>query len=286
MAAVTSRIPAITIEQLVAGHVPTVCSVVDWVNHGSFFAIPIDEEVIHDTPIADRFLLDVRITHAWDWMLNEGYNYLSDIVQPVGPYGSHSFVEATRQIGIAPELWLPYIGSGMVAHYIVPLAEPAALDDVIHYAKRAQHHLRHLYGFAGLLRKLIIGRNTILQCPENATNWKEHAVHCDADVLPLVDDRDDDVSIEGDITLKEAKDLAVEQMLIAEELHEDMDTLQDQYDKLSRNFALLQKHLAEVVSEHDVLQTELGRAKSAVSRTLRRVRNAEDYITALQEDAF
>lgn len=286
MASITSNVPALSIEQLVAGHVPSVCSVVDWVHHGSFFAIPIDENVIHDTQIANQFILDPRLTHAWDWVLCQGYNYLSDIVQPVGPYGSHSFVEATRQIGIAPELWLPYIGTGMVAHYIAPLTEPAALDDVIHHAKRAQHHLRRLYGFAGLLRKLIIGRDTIFQCPENATNWKEHAIHCDADILPLINDRDDDVSIDGDVTLNEAKDIAVEQMLIADELHEDLGMLQKQYDDLNHQFALLQKQLAEAISERNVLQTELGRAKGAVSRTLRRVRNAEDYIAALQEDDF
>ncbi|KAG9023253.1 hypothetical protein FS837_005891 [Tulasnella sp. UAMH 9824] len=286
MAAITSQVPAFTMEQLVAGHTPSTCSLLDYVHHGNFLAIAINEDVVRNTHLSELFILDSRITFAWDWMMHEGSKYLSDITQYVGPYGSSSFVKATEEIGIAPELWLPYIGVGMVANYIVPLTQPAPLDDVIRYARRAQDHLRRLYGFAALLRRLTVGCNTIFECPENSTNWQHHALHCDADILPLIDVINDDATSDYAISLEEAKSLATEQMVLADQLHEDVGTLHKQLAQQEQAFALLQKELEAITSERDALQTEPGRAKSAVSRSLRRLRNAEEYISALQEDNF
>ncbi|KAG8896302.1 hypothetical protein FRC01_011899 [Tulasnella sp. 417] len=286
MAAITSHIPAFTMEQLIAGHTPSTCSLLDYAHHGNLFAINIDEDVIRPTHIPDLFLLDFRIAFAWHWKLSEGQKYLLDIIQYVGPCSSHSFDKATNEIGIAPEFWPQFVGAGMVEHYILPLTQPAPLDDVIRNARLAQQHLRRLYGFAALLRKLTLGRDTILRCPEDSSNWQHHALHCDADIVPLIDVDDDDDSSDYNISLEEAKDLATEQMVLADQLHEDVSTLQGQLDRQKKEVAQLQKQLHAITSERDALQTELGRAKSALSRSLRRIRDAESYISSLQEDDY
>jgi hypothetical protein len=102
------------------------------------------------------------------------------------------------------------------------------------------------------------------------------------DVLDTHSALDDDEEMD----FEDVKDVAVEQTVLADQLHEKIYDLELRYDQLDGRFALLQRELAAVTSERDVLQTELGRAKGAVSRSLRRLRNAENYITALQEDDF
>lgn len=136
MAAITSNVPAFTNKQFVAGHsecavrgtnklvlispglytlVPSVCSLLDYVHRGNFFTVTINEDLVYHTSHPDDFILNTHIVAAWDWMLNKARNYLANVVQPISPYSSNSFLNATCEIGIDPERWLPYIIIGMVA---------------------------------------------------------------------------------------------------------------------------------------------------------------------------
>ncbi|KIO21594.1 hypothetical protein M407DRAFT_28800 [Tulasnella calospora MUT 4182] len=285
MAATTAGVPSATFEELVNGQIPSVCSVLANVPHGNFFAITLDESLFTDSDEDDTFVLDPRIIQAWDWLLEQAVDYLKELIQPIGPYGSASFAEASEEIGVPPDYWLHYLGENMIPHFIAPLHNSAPLGDAFHHARRAKNQLLSIYSFISLIRRRTLGKNCIIRCPEDYMNWRFHALYCTAGICPRLDasDRADDLNPYPDPVMEEASILAREQVQRNLELTERCSRLEALIQ--SQN-AELSRQLAETTSEKEALQTELGRCKSALKRTLCRVRNAEEYIAALYDGGY
>ncbi|KAG9023662.1 hypothetical protein FS837_005673, partial [Tulasnella sp. UAMH 9824] len=109
MAATTAGVPSATVADLAMGKVPSICSVLaGGVPHGNFFAIPLDKSRFEEADPDSEFRLDPRIIHAWDWLMEQGVDYLRNLAKPIGPIESIAFAEASINIGIPTDTWLKY----------------------------------------------------------------------------------------------------------------------------------------------------------------------------------
>ncbi|KAG9035415.1 hypothetical protein FS837_001926 [Tulasnella sp. UAMH 9824] len=281
MAATTAGVPSATVGDLAMGNVPSICSLLSGkIPHGNFFAIPLDESRFQDAAPDSEFRLDPRIIHAWDWLMEQGTDYLKALIKPIGPIESIAFTEASIDIGIPADTWLKYIGHKMIPYYLGPLTKPAPLDTALHHARRARDHLLSLYSFISLIRRRTLGQNTIIRCPEDYLNWRFHALYCPTGIRPRIDasDRAEEMSPYPDIAPEEAATLARMQFQRVEDLIAQNERSQGSLEALKLRNAELSRELAEAISQRDSLQIELGRSLSAVKRTLSRARAAESYI--------
>ncbi|KIO18600.1 hypothetical protein M407DRAFT_31738 [Tulasnella calospora MUT 4182] len=158
MAAMTAGVPSATVGDLALGNVPSICSVLSGASHGNFFAIALDETQFDNAESDDTFTLDPRIIHAWDWLMEQGVEYLRKIIEPVGPVKSLTFAEVTADLGIPADAWLKYLSKDMIPYYLGPLTTPAPLAPALHHARRAREHLLSLYLFISLIRRRTLGK--------------------------------------------------------------------------------------------------------------------------------
>ncbi|KIO20183.1 hypothetical protein M407DRAFT_11019 [Tulasnella calospora MUT 4182] len=116
MAATTAGVPSATVGDLALGNVPSICSVLTGASHRNFFAISLNESQFKGADPDDTFTLDPRIIHTWDWLFEQGVEYLQDLVKPIGPIESLSFAEASDEIGIPINSWLKYLSKDMIPY--------------------------------------------------------------------------------------------------------------------------------------------------------------------------
>ncbi|KAG9045108.1 hypothetical protein FS837_007010 [Tulasnella sp. UAMH 9824] len=304
MAATTGGVPATSIEDLMKGKglstlcdpaqlfliepgyfaiVPGVCTLLSEVPHGNFFAVPLENSLRVSAGNSLEFLMDPRIIHTWDYQLDEGVKYLKKVIQPVGPYGSSGFCEASEEIGIPPQYWLVYLSEGIIPHYLAPLANKSSLETALHHAKRARDQLIGLYSFISLLRQRTIGKDTIFRCPEDNINWRFHTLYCQTGISPRMDvpERANESNPYLDPSQEEAGVLAHLQLQRVQDLNEQCRQLEEQLRAVQAQNAELSGDLAAVMSERGALLTEVGRSKRVLRRTLNRACGAENVLTVL-----
>lgn len=264
--------------------VPSICSVLaGTVPHGNFFAIALDESQFKGANREADYQLDPRIVEAWNWLLEQGIEYLLALIKPIGPVESIAFNEASIDIGIPADIWLKYTSRNMIPYYLEPLTKPAPLDSALHHARRARDQLLSLYSFISLVRRRTLGQHTTIRCPEDYINWRFHALYCPTGIRPRIDasDRAEEASAGPDPILEEASVLAKMQNSRIDDLTSQNEHLSNLLETLKARNAELSRDLAETLSQRDSLQIEYIRSLLAVKRTLGRARAAESYIAGL-----
>ncbi|KAG9020005.1 hypothetical protein FS837_008694 [Tulasnella sp. UAMH 9824] len=285
MAATTAGVPLTTVADLAMGKVPSICSVLSGgVPHGNLFAIPLDGSQFEEADPDSEFRLDLRIIHGWDWQMDQGVEYLQNLIKPIGPVESIAFAEATIDIGIPTDTWLKYSSRNMIPYYLEPLTKPAPLDVTLHHARRACDQLLGLYSFISLIRRKTLGKNTLIRCPEDFLNWRFHALYCPTGIRPRIDASDyaDEANPFSDAATKEAEELARMQddrIRVLLDQCEHFRYLIDAYKAKNND---LSRDLAEALSQLSTLRIEHQRSLLAVKRTLGRAQAAEHALTSFQ----
>lgn len=263
--------------------VPQVCSELFFIPHGNLLALEISAARL--SPCGENtFVLDPRITHGWHWMAEEGRRYLREVVRHFQPLDSIVFADATGQIDIPVEAWKYYLDDRVADNLMGHLAVPRNGWEAIAHARDAGNYVRRLYSFISLVRQRTLRKPTLIRCPEDANEWRQHALYCHASIRPRLADSDHAHQLSPDVALE----LDEAQLLIRR--------ANERADEAERKLRELELKSAEDREQDQELRnaTVLGKsyeiearvAKQALAKTLQRYRDEKDWTTALENDSF